>query len=293
MNDGFEYHKPATIKEAIKLMGKYGETAKVIASGVSLVILLREKLIQPEHLVSLSGLKELDFIRIDGNGELRIGALATHRSIEKNPEIIKNFGVLAEMETELGSVQVRNRGTIGGNLCHAEPLSDPPTVIAALRGTVVLQGLKGERRLLVEDFIKDYYETDLKPGEILIEVRIPKLPPNTGCSYLKLTGRKGMDLPFVGVAVSITLDKSKKVCEGIRIVLGAVATRPVHAEASEKLLRGKNIAEISDGLAVEAGKLAMAGAEPIPDVRCSAQYKRKMVGVMVKRAINEAIKRAS
>ena len=166
-------------------------------------------------------------------------------------------------------------------------------MLAALRGMVVLQGLKGERRLPVEDFIKDYYETDLKPGEILTEVRMPKLPPNTGCSYLKLTGRKGMDLPFVGVAISITLDKSKKICEDVRIVLGAVATRPVHAATSEKLLKGKTIAEISDRLSIEAGKPAMAGAEPIPDVRCSAQYKRKMVGVMVKRAINEAIKRAS
>jgi len=292
MNNGFEYHRPATIEEAVKLLEKYGETAKVIASGLSLVVLLREKLIQPEHLIGISQLKDLVFIRIDGNGELRIGALTTHRAIEKNPEIIEKFRVLAEMESELGAVQTRNRGTIGGNLCHAEPLSDPPPVLAALKGEVVLRGPGGEREVPVEDFIKDYYETDLQPNEILTEVKIPGLPPNTGCAYLKLTARKAMDLPYAGVCVSITLDNSKQLCQDVRIGLGAVSTRPVRPKAAEELLSGKKVAEITSGLSVEAGKQAMRDTEPISDVRCSEEYKKQMVGVMVDRAIKEAIKRA-
>ena len=288
----FEFHRPASIEEAVKLLEKYGEAAKVIAGGTSLVFIMREKLIQPDYLISIDEIRDLDFIRIDETGDLRIGALATHRSIEKNKNVIENFRVLAEMEADLGSVQLRNRGTIGGSLCHAEPLSDPPTVLVALKGEVTLRGPDGERKIPVEHFIKGYYETDLKPNEILTEVKVPKLPPNTGCSYFKLTGRKAMDKPFVGVCALITLDKNKQICEDVRIALGAVSDKPEPARAAEKFLLGKRAAEISNGLGIEAGKLAMKDVEPTSEVRCSAEYKKKMVGVMVNRVIKEAIKRA-
>ncbi len=290
--NGFEYHRPASIQEAIKLLEKYGEAARVIAGGTSLILVMREKLIQPAHLVSIAELRGLDSISLDDNGDLRIGASATHRSIEKNLNVRERFSVLAEMEADLGSVQLRNRGTIGGSLCHAEPLSDPPTVLVALKGEVMLRGSDGDRQVPVEQFIKGYYETDMRPNEILTQVRVPKLPLHTGCSYFKLVGRKAMDKPFVGVCVVITLGKDKQVCEDIRIALGAVSDKPERAKGAEEFLLGKRVIEIFDGASIEAGRLAMLDVEPFSEVRCSGEYKKRMVGVMVNRTIRKTIERA-
>jgi CO/xanthine dehydrogenase FAD-binding subunit len=288
----FEFHKPATVQEAVGLLGRYGETAKVISGGTSLVLFMREKMIQPEHLISLEGIKELDFIECGRDGSARMGALTRHRAIERSAALKEVCSVLCEMESDLGSVQLRNRGTIGGSLSHGEPLSDPPTVLAGLGAVVTLVGPRGTREIAVDSFYKGYYETELAEGEILTEVKVPALPANSGCAYFKLTSRKAMDKPYVGVCVRVTLDESKRVVKEARIALGAVADRPTIAVKAAELLKGRKVAEVVDGLAAEAGKLAMEGLEPVSDVRCSGDYKKRMVGVMVNRMVAEAIRRA-
>ncbi len=284
----FKYLAPKTLKEALTLLDKYGEDCKVIGGGQSLLILMKQGLVAPEYLISIKGISELDYIEFDAKEGLRIGALTTHRAIEKSPVIQNGFRVLAEMETRLASIQTRNWGTIGGNLCHGDPAGDPAPVLMVLDATLKMAGLNGERAMPVEDFSLDYFETALEPGELLTGIQVPVPPPHTGSAYTKFNVIES-DLATVGVAVSITLDSGGGVCRDVRIALGAAAPTPIRAKQAEDLLKGK---KITDELLGEAGQIAFTEAEPVSDIYASEEYRRELVKILVKRVGKEALARA-
>jgi carbon-monoxide dehydrogenase medium subunit len=283
----FEYFAPKTLKEALTLLDKYQDDCKVIGGGQSLLILMRQGLVAPKYLVSIKGLAELSYIKDTKEG-LKIGALTTHRKIEKSPVIKKKSGVLAEMEQRLASIQTRNWGTIGGNLCHGDPAGDPAPVLIALKATLTITSLKGERNMPVEDFTLDYFETALQPGELLTEIQVPLPPPRSGTAYTKFNIIES-DLATVGVAVSVTLGAGDGVCQDARIALGASAPAPMRAKKAEAVLKGK---KITDALLKEAGETASAEAEPISDIQASEEYRRELVKVLVRRVAKEALARA-
>jgi carbon-monoxide dehydrogenase medium subunit len=284
----FEYSAPKTLKDALTLLDKYGDECKVIAGGQSLLILMKQGLVAPEYLIDIKGVSELNYIKSDTSGGLTIGALAPHRAIEQSPVIQDKFNVLAEMENRLASIQTRNWGTIGGNLCHADPAGDPAPVLMVLNATLRMAGLKGERTMAAEDFFLDYFETALEPGELLAGIQVPPVPPRTGSAYTKFNVIES-DLATVGVAVSITLSGNDGICGDVRIALGASAPTPMRAKQAEELLRGK---KITDSLLTEAGQRASDEAEPISDIYASEEYRRELVRVLVKRVANEALARA-
>ncbi len=281
----FEYFAPKTLKEAITLLDKYQDECKVIAGGQSLLILMRQGLVAPEYLIDIKGISELNYIKSDAKKGLRIGALTTHRTIEKSPVMKNGFGVLAEMEQKLASIQTRNWGTIGGNICHGDPAGDPAPVLIALNATLTMAGLKGKRTMPVEDFFLDYFETALEHGELLTEIQVPAVAPHTGTAYTKFNIIES-DLATVGVAVSITLGSKNGICKDVRITLGASAPTPMRAKKAEEVLRGK---KITGNLLKEAGQVASTEAEPISDIQASEEYRRDLVKVLVARVGKEAL----
>jgi len=285
----FEYFAPKTIEEALKLLSQYEEgECKVIAGGQSLIILMKQKLLTPKYLIDIKGLSDLDYIKLDDKQGLKIGALATHRSIEKSPVIQNGFSVLAEMEQNISSVETRNRGTIGGNVCHGDPGGDPVPVLIALNAKLKMTSLSGERTLDAEDFTLDYFETALRHDELLTEIQVQTLPPNTGVKFTKFSQIVG-DYAIASVGVLITLDKNKETCSDARIALGAVDTAPMRAKKDEDVLKGE---KISDDLLAEAGQVASEEANPTTDVEASEEYKRDLVKVLVRRVGSEALARA-
>jgi carbon-monoxide dehydrogenase medium subunit len=288
MINDFEYVAPKTLHEALQLLDQYHDQYKIIAGGQSLLIMMRQGLIQPEVLIDIKGLSELDYITSDNQKGLSIGALTNHRTIEKSPVIKTSFGVIAEMESRLASIQTRNWGSIGGNLCHGDPAGDLAPVLIALNATLTVAGMKGERNMLVEDFFLDYFETALEHGELLREIQVPAIPPNTGVAYTKFNVIES-EMATVGVAVSVTLASKEGNCKDVRIVLGNAAPKPMRTKQAEELLRGK---KITDPLLQEAGEIASTEGDPISDIHASAEYRQELIKALVKRVGKEALSRA-
>jgi len=284
----FEYFVPKTVEEALSLLSKYKEGAKIIAGGQSMLVVMKQRLLTPEYLIDIKGLTSLDYIKHDEKQGLKIGALTIHRAIEKSPVIQKHFVVLSEMEGNLATIQTRNWGTIGGNLCHSDPAGDPAPVFIALKAKFKLASSERERIIEAEEFSKDYLEADLKPNEMLIEIQVPNPPPHTGTAYEKLMVMKG-DMGVVGAAVSITLKAENGVCQDARIALSNCSSIPLRAKKAEKVLIGKTI---NNDLLAEAGEIASTEAAPTSDVHGSAEYRREMVKVFVKRVAQLALERA-
>lgn len=283
----FEYLKPESLEEACSLLSNFGEEAKIIAGGQSLLVFMKQWLLRPSYLIDIKGLADggLSYITSDKEG-LKIGAVTTHREIEKSPIIQREMRVIAEMEQEVADIQIRNWGTIGGNLCHADPEGDPAPLLIALKAVLKVVSTKGERLIQVEDFFKDYFETTLQADEILSEIQIPRPSSHTGVAYLRLPFMRG-ERPMVSTAVSIALEDDR--CTDIIIGLGGVSSTPLRAKKAEEILKGKSIEE---SLVEEAARVASEGCRPASDVHGSEEYKRKMVGVLFKRTAKEALRRA-
>jgi CO/xanthine dehydrogenase FAD-binding subunit len=284
----FEYFSPKTVDEVLSLFSKYKEHAKIIAGGQSMLVVMKQGLLNPEYLIDIKGASALDYINHDDANNLRIGALAVHRSIEKSPFIKERFPVLSEMERNVATTQTRNWGTIGGNLCHADPAGDPAPVFIALNSKLKLANARRERVINAEDFFLDYLEVALKPGEILTEIQVPAIPPRTGVAQEKLMVMQG-DMGIVGAAVSITLSAKGNTCQDARIVLSNAGPTPLRPREAEKALIGKTITE---GLLVEAGEIAATEVDPPADVHGSTEYRKEMVKVFVKRVALKALARA-
>jgi carbon-monoxide dehydrogenase medium subunit len=284
----FEYFAPKTIEESLSLLSQYREEAKIIAGGQSMLVVMRQGLLAPEYVVDIKGINVLDYMTFDEREGLRIGALTTHRTIEKSPIIQKHFEVLSEMEKNLATIQTRNWGTIGGNLCHGDPAGDPVPILITLDAKLKLKNLSGEKIVTMEGFSKDILEVDLEPDEMLIEIQVPVPRSHTGVAHEKLMVMQG-DAGIVGAAVSITLKPGDGVCEDARIVISNAASIPLRVRKAEKSLIGK---VINDQLLAEAGEAASAEADPPSDVHASAEYRREMVKVFVRRAAIRALERA-
>ena len=279
----FDLISPKTREEAFAFLDKHGEDCRVIAGGQSLLNILKQGLIAPKLLVDIKGLSDLNFIRYDETESLTIGAVTTHRAIELSPLIQQRFTSLVTMERGLAAVQVRNWGTMGGNLCIADPASDPAPLLMVMNAEVTLASSQGKRTVPLEDFFVDYYETVLQPGELLTEIRVPPLLNRTGVSYSKFRTVEG-DPPIVTTAVSVTLDEDGA-CISARIALGGVAPTPVRAREAESMLGTKTL---NDKLIHEAAKAVSESISPIPDVTASEVYKEKIAHVSVRRMIHEA-----
>lgn len=284
----FEYHIPLTIAEALNQISQYGEKGKVFAGGTDLLVSMKKREVVPEHLINLKDVGELKGIKYDKAEGITIGALTTIGDIERSDIVRGKFRPLWDAVKVMAAPQVRNLGTIGGNLCSAVPSADTAPPLIALGASLKLTGIDKERKVPVEDFFKGPGESVLKPDEILTEIFIPNLPEKSGGAYIKMMRRNAMDLALVGVAVYMRLDEKGKACKDARIALGAVAPTPIRAPGAERTLINKNVDE---NLAEEAGKIASQEASPISDIRASKEYRREMVRVLTKRAVMTACKR--
>lgn len=283
---GFDYVAPRSIGEAISILRKYDGKAKVIAGGTDLLIQIRNKEIVPEYVVDITSIPELDRIRYDEKEGLRIGALTTIRALETSTEIHQRYPIISEAASQLGSMAIRNVATIGGNLCNAAPSAESAPALIGLSGVVKIVGPEGERVVPLEGFFTGPGGTILKREELLVEIQVPIPSPNTRGIYLKHSMRGTIDLAIVNIAVIVTLGSQSKVCEDIKIVLGAVASTPMRMKKAEEVLRGKRIDE---DLINKSAQVASGEARPISDVRASAEYRKEMVKVFTKRAVREAL----
>ena len=283
----FDYIEAATLKKAFSLLDKYGDDARVIAGGTSLLIMMRQRLLTPKVVISLARIPKFDRITYNNKDGLRIGAGARHRDLELSPIVKRRYPLLHETFRKVAQPRIRNMGTVGGNLAAGDPLTDPGASLIALDAEVVLTSSQGRRVLRLDEFFVDYYQTALKPGELLTEIRVPP-PQRPGWAHIKFTPRSVEDFATVGVA--LTLSVKNGVCEDVRIGLNSVASTIIHARRAEETLRGKTVTE---ALLRELGEAAASETDPVDDNRGSAEYKREMVKVLVRRAAEEALGRAS
>jgi carbon-monoxide dehydrogenase medium subunit len=281
----FDYLKPHTVEEALSLMSQYGDKARLIAGATDAMVMNKQAKISPDVFISLRGIPGMD--QIESNGILKIGALVTHRMIEHSELIRKRFPLLAESSGALGSVQVRNVATIGGNLCTASPSAETAPALLVYEAEVQLVSRREERRLSLESFFLGPGENALDKNEILKEILLPFPSSNSVGTYLKLGRRKSVDLSIVNVAVLLTLNPGKGICDRARIALGAVAPTPIRAREAEKILEGSRL---EDPLIKKAAEQARLECSPISDIRGSAEYRREMVGVLVQKAIRQFIR---
>jgi CO/xanthine dehydrogenase FAD-binding subunit len=281
----FDFYQPATLEEASRLLKDNGPGGRFLAGGTDLVIALKEKGLLPKYLVDLKRVPGLTGIRENSDGSITIGALTTMREIEISPLITKKFPFLAQSAAEVGSIQIRNRATIGGNMANATPSADTAPALIALNATAKITSLDGERTVTLEEFFKGPGLTVMRAEEVLAEINIPQTSARLVGEYIKFSPREMMDLAYVGIAVVYNLGDKDKKCEGVRIVLGAVAPTPIRAKRAEAVLEGQNLTE---ALAEKVGQIAAEEAKPISDVRSSADYRRAMVGAMTARAILNA-----
>jgi len=269
------------------LLDEY-EDAKIIAGGQSLIPLLKQRLIEPECLINIKEISELDYIEYDEDLGLRIGALTTHRQIEKSPVIESQCNVLSEMAKVLGDVQVRNVGTIGGSLCHADSVADPAAALMGLGANVKAVDSNGSRIIPIDEFFTDYFETTLQPDELLTEIQIPNPKGRFGGAFKKYSVYE-RDLAVVNVAVGITLAAGNGIISDVKIALGAVASTPIRAKMAEEKLLSKSV---DTEAIVEAAAAASEESQPVSDINFSADHKRELVSVLTRQALETALERA-
>lgn len=277
-------YQPTSLQEASRLIKENGPGGRFLAGGTDLVIAMKEKGLLPKYIVDLKRVPGLVGIRENNDDSITIGALTTMYAIETSPVIRRKYPFLAQSAAEVGSIQIRNRATVGGNMANATPSADVAPALIALNATAKIAGASSQKTVLLEEFFRGPGLTIMDADEILTEITIPKTAPQLVGEYIKFSPRDMMDLAYVGIAVAYNLGSDKK-CNGVRIVLGAVAPTPLRAKTSEALLEGKLLTE---ELAAKVGDAAARESKPISDVRSSAHYRRAMVGVMTKRAILNA-----
>jgi carbon-monoxide dehydrogenase medium subunit len=283
----FDYLEPTTVAEACALLKQHGGEAKLFAGGSHVTILLKQGLYQPKALINIKSIPEIKGVRFDASDGLIIGALVTHRELETSALVREKFPVLCEAEREVANIRVRNMGTVGGNLASGEPLTDLSQIFIALDGKLKISGPNGQRSLPVEDLFVDFYTTSLAEDEIITQVVIPSLPLKSGIEYIRFSSSSVVDKPSAGVAVRLTLDQES--AQVARIVLGCVGPTPVRARKAEVLVTGK---KLTAEVVAEAGALASQECSPTSDLRGSEQYKRAIVGTLVRRALTAAYQKA-
>jgi carbon-monoxide dehydrogenase medium subunit len=282
----FEFFEPTTIEEASSLLTQYNGKAQLLAGGTDLLIGMKDRLIMPEYVISLEKIPGLDDIACDQASGLRIGAMTKMHTLEQD-EIVRNqYTALAEGAEEVGSIQIRNLATLGGNICNASPAAETAAALLVFGAQVKIAGTEGQRTVPIEEFFLGPGQSVLKTGEIVTAFECPPRPPRSGSQYIKQKIREVMDLAFVGVAASIQFGNGA--VEDVKIGLAAVAPTPIRATNAEAIIKGNVLTETILGSAASA---ASAQSRPISDLRCSAEYRREMVKVLTKRAIQTAAAR--
>jgi aerobic carbon-monoxide dehydrogenase medium subunit len=281
----FEYHDPRTLDEAIALLQRYEANARLLAGGTDLVILMTDRVVMPEHVIDVKGIPELTRFEWDGEAGLTIGAAVPFRRLEESPEVRRFYPGMHEAASEVGSWQIRNLGTPGGNLCTASPACEIGPILYALDAQVEIAGPRGRQRMPVQQFITGVRRTVLEPNELLVSIHVPHPALHSASHYIKLKERQKMDIAFVGVAAAVELEDGDGVVREARIALGAVAPTPIRAPKAEASLRGQRL---TDAVLEEAGREAAQAASPILDVRASAEYRKEMVDVLTRRAVRQA-----
>ena len=278
---GVAYHPATSVEDALDVLGRYGEDARIVAGGTAMVVLLKNRLVRPAVLLGVMEIPGLDRIRLGTDGVLEIGAVATLRAVELDPLVRRRAAALAEAVGRVATVRVRNQATLGGNVVHADPAQDPPPMLLALDASVVLEGAGTRRTVPIEEFYVDLFETAMRHDEILTAIVVPPPPEAARFTYIKFLPRTIDDFATVSVAVRLELAADGTV-EELRIALGGANSVPFRATSAEAALRGRR----PDPAAIDdAAALARDAAEPFPDVRGSAAYKRDMVRVWVARAL--------
>ena len=278
----FEYRKASSVSEAIQLLSSNSD-AKILAGGHSLIPLMKLRLARPGTVIDIGGIEELKGISVE-NGTLRIGALTTHAEIASSPQVQSAAGILWETAQGIGDPQVRNRGTIGGNVAHADPASDPPTVLKAMNATFTIQGQGGTRTVSADDFFKGPFSTALGENEILTGISMPVLAENQHAEYAKMA-HPATSFAVVGAACVVTMDH--QTCTAARVAVGGLTPIPVRAPSVEEALTGKELTE--ETITAAAGLVVNdVGSDIIGDIFASAEYRRAMTAIELKHAIFHA-----
>jgi carbon-monoxide dehydrogenase medium subunit len=282
----FEFLSPKSIKEAISLLAKYGPKAKVIAGGTDLISEMRWGEWRPQYVLSLNQISGLDEIQFDKTTGLRMGAACTIGEIERSKVIKEYYPLLAQAASVLGSMEIRNRATIGGNLCTAAPSADTPPSLLVLGAKAVIATQKGEEVVALEDFFTGPKKTILNHDEILVRLEIPPMEPNSAGEYIKFGRRNAMEIAMIGVAALITVEDGNNTCKAARLAFATAAPTPIRSKEAEKVLTGKKlIGEIID-LAAET---ASNEASPRTSWRTTEEYRRDLIRALTRRAIQKAL----
>jgi carbon-monoxide dehydrogenase medium subunit len=284
----FELALPSTVQECLAALADGGGEVKMVAGGTDLLPQMKNGLVKPVKVVDLSGIAELQRLEVDGGGALHIGSAVSARVVELSPLVRDAFVGVAEGAGVIGSHQVRNLATVGGNVCNAAPSADVSPPLVALDAVVVIAGPDGQRLLPITDFFQGVRRTALQPGEVVVELVVPKPEAGTGSTYLRHTPRRELDIAVVGVGTALTIAEGK--CTKARIALGAVAPVIVRATEAEASLVGQ---EITSELLDKAASLAVGSAKPISDQRGSAEYRLHLTRVLTRRTLQTAYERAT
>lgn len=281
----FDYSAPSTLEEAIALLQEHGDEAKILAGGHSLIPMMKLRFASPEHLIDINNIPGLSYIK-EEDGYLKIGAMTRESDLDHSELIRSKYPIFTDASKLIADPQVRNMGTVGGNIAHGDAANDHPAVMLALRAEVTAAGPEGSRVIPIDEFFYGFYMTALQPTDILTEIRLPIPPAGTGTAYHKLERKVG-DYATAGVAVRISID-GDGICQYAGIGLTNVNPTPLRAARSEEALVGK---KLTDEVILEAAQYASEDCNPSTDLRGDVEYKRAMVKVLTKRMINKALER--
>lgn len=279
----FTIHQPKNVAEASEMLAQFGEKGRLYAGGTELLLAMKHDLLRYEHLVDVKTIAGLDKIELN-SGSIVIGGAATHRTIERSPLVKEKLPVLAEMETQVANMRVRATGTLGGNLCFAEPHSDPATLLLALEAKAQVTGRTGKRSLAIDKLITGAYETSVAADELLTAVEIPVLAKSQRAAYVKFQTH---ERPTLGLALVLEVDDSGQNITNARAVVGSVSAMPGRSDKTDSMLAGSR-SQVEKQLDGAAHALADA-ADPVDDLQGSAEYKRHLIGVFLKRAFIKAL----
>ena len=275
----FQYYDPETVDEVLRLLAEHGEEAKILAGGQSLVPLMNFRLARPSRLIDINRVSSLAYLKQE-NGALRIGALTRQRAVEKSELVLRQNPLVVEASEHIGQPAIRNRGSVGGSLAHADPAAEWPALAVAMDATMIVRSAQAERTVPASEFFVTYLTTCMAPDEMLAEVRMPCLPPGSGWSFLELSRRHG-DFALVGVALWLTADAGG-ICTGGAIALTGVGPSPVRARKAEERLRGERLGQT---LFQQVASAVSEELEPDSDLHASADYRRRVGGVLTRRAL--------
>jgi carbon-monoxide dehydrogenase medium subunit len=282
----FEYLEARTLRQAIGMLQRHGEQARIVAGSTDFLVRWRAGFWHPDYVVNIQRIPGLSRVTYSARNGLRLGAMVTIQTLEEHPAIRRNYPALAGAASSFAGVQVRNLATVGGNICNASPSGDTLPALLAYGAECRLSGPDGHRQVPLDQLFTGPGRTVLAQDEVLTEVTLPPPPTNTGSLYIKHSPRGAMDIATVGVASAVTVDRPSGECTGARIALGAVAPTPLRARAAEDMLRGRRL---DADLLQAAAEEAMSQATPIDDVRGTARYRREMVRVLTRRTLERAV----